>query len=97
MTDAGSFYSGQDFWQVPDDPTQEQAAVVQPPYYLTLRCPARTTPKFSLTSTFMPTGDARRCSPASSPSTPTPAPTDGKRRQDYGKLRLLELPQGQRR
>ena len=33
-----------------------------------------------------------RCSRASSRSTPTPAPTDGKRSDDYGTLRLLELP-----
>ena len=40
MTDADSFYGGQDFWRVPEDPAQEQAAVDQPPYYLTLACQA---------------------------------------------------------
>ena len=57
VTDAGSFYGGQNFWRVPDDPTQQGADLLQPPYYLSLAMPDQTSPAFSLTSTFMPTGD----------------------------------------
>ena len=39
VTDAASFYGGQDFWEVPEDPSQEQRDVDQPPYYLTLKMP----------------------------------------------------------
>ena len=42
VTDPGAFYGGQDFWTVPDDPTQEQRTVAQPPYYLTLAMPGQT-------------------------------------------------------
>ena len=53
---AEDFFGGNDFWKVPDDPAQEQNAF-QPPYYLTVAMPDQDEPTFSLTSTFMPTGD----------------------------------------
>src|SRR5690606_1053766 len=37
VTDPSSFFGGQDFWQIPDDPTGEQSGVAQPPYYLKTR------------------------------------------------------------
>nr|WP_281262393.1 UPF0182 family protein [Allonocardiopsis opalescens] len=42
VTEPGAFYSGGDFWLVPDDPTQE-SGISQPPYYLTVQmpCPSR--------------------------------------------------------
>ena len=58
VTDAGSFYGGQDFWKVPEDPTQEQR-IRRPAAVLPDARDARTrtTPHFSLTTTFMPFGD----------------------------------------
>ena len=55
VTDAQIFYTSQDRWQVPIDPTSPSAGdVAQPPYYLTLQVPGQTEPRFSLTTTFAP-------------------------------------------
>lgn len=91
-TDAASFYGGQNFWRVPDDPTQSEQAL-QPPYYLSLAMPGTTQPSFSLTSTFMPTGDRNVLSGflAVNGDAGTEA---GKRAADYGTLRLLETTGG---
>jgi uncharacterized membrane protein (UPF0182 family) len=90
VTDADSFYGGNDFWKVPNDPAQE-GAVVQPPYYLTLAMPDQTKPSFSLTSTFMPAGDREVLSGFLAVDSDAGSQS-GTRRDDYGKLRLLELP-----
>jgi uncharacterized membrane protein (UPF0182 family) len=91
-TDAASFYGGQNFWRVPDDPTQSETAL-QPPYYLSLAMPGTSKPSFSLTSTFMPTGDRNVLSGflAVNGDAGTEA---GKRAADYGTLRLLETTGG---
>ena len=91
VSDAAGYYSGQDFWLTPDDPTVPGKK--QPPFYLTLKMPDQTTPKFSLTSTFIPGGNTDRnvltgflavdAEPGNKAGEPSP---------DYGKLRLLELP-----
>jgi uncharacterized membrane protein (UPF0182 family) len=91
VTDADSFYGGQDFWRVPNDPTEENAAVYQPPYYLTLAMPGQPSPSFSLTTTFQPTGDREVLSGFLAVDA-NAGSEDGKRRDGYGKLRLLELP-----
>ena len=92
VTDADSFYGGQDFWRVPDDPTQEEGAVYQPPYYLTLAMPGQQKPNFSLTTTFQPIGDNQVLSGFLAVDA-NAGTEDGKRLEGYGKLRLLELPQ----
>lgn len=91
VTDAASFYSGQDFWRSPNDPTST-VPVPQPPYYLTLKMPTQDEPTFSLTSTFIPGGEGGRniltgflAVDAEAGSTP------GQPREDYGQLRLLQL------
>lgn len=91
VTDADSFYGGQDFWRVPNDPTQEESAVYQPPYYLTLAMPGQQKPNFSLTTTFQPTGDNQVLSGFLAVDA-NAGTEDGKRLEGYGKLRLLELP-----
>ena len=93
VTDAGDFYGGQDFWRVPDRPDPGRAQPVdQPPYYLSIAMPGQDEPRFSLTSTFMPFGDARGA---------LRLPRRGRRRRDdrtaserraTAQLRLLELP-----
>ncbi|MEU2429474.1 UPF0182 family protein [Streptomyces sp. NPDC007861] len=55
VTDPDQFYSGSDAWQVPDDPTNKDTSAV-PPYYLSLKMPGESAQKFSLTTTFTPSG-----------------------------------------
>ena len=59
---ASQFFSGEDFWQSPVDPTESQQAqkedVLQPPYYLTLQTGGSKAPVFSLTSSFIPAGSS---------------------------------------
>ncbi|MEP6856061.1 MAG: UPF0182 family protein [Pedococcus sp.] len=91
VTDAASFYGGQDFWEVPEDPAQEQRNVDQPPYYLTLKLPEQPSAKFSLTTTFKPVGDRQVLSGFLAVDADAGS-TTGKPSSDYGTLRLLELP-----
>src|ERR671915_492242 len=81
VTQAGAFYTGQDFWQVPSDPTNPGRT--QPPYYLTLRMPGDQNPQFSLTSTFTPRGRPNLAGFMSIDATPG---------SSYGRMRVLELP-----
>ncbi|HEU5157728.1 MAG TPA: UPF0182 family protein [Streptosporangiaceae bacterium] len=81
VTQAGAFYTGQDFWQVPSDPTNPGRT--QPPYYLTLRMPGEQTPQFSLTSTFTPRERPNLSGFVAVDANPGPT---------YGRIRVLELP-----
>ncbi|HET7901990.1 MAG TPA: UPF0182 family protein, partial [Candidatus Nanopelagicales bacterium] len=83
VTDPGGFYSGQDFWTVPNDPTKPAASSAQPPYYLQVQMPNQSTPAFSLTTTFAP--NKRQTLAAFMAANSEPGP-------DYGKLRVLQLP-----
>ncbi|MDQ1620269.1 MAG: uncharacterized protein QOE19_2838 [Actinomycetota bacterium] len=78
------FYSGSDFWRVPQDPTESTGQGLQPPYYLTLRMPGQDASAFSLTSTYVPTGDRNNLAAFIAVSS-DPGP-------DYGKFRILQLP-----
>lgn len=53
VTDPSQFYSGQDFWQVPDDPAPNKNAK-QAPYYLLAKFPRQTDRTFQLTATMTP-------------------------------------------
>ena len=92
-TVASSFYGGQNFWRVPDDPTQPADNLMQPPYYLSLAMPDQTSPAFSLTSTFMPTGDRNVLSGFLAVDGDAGS-ENGKKSPNYGKLRLLETTGG---
>jgi uncharacterized membrane protein (UPF0182 family) len=83
VSDPASFYSGSDFWRVPKDPTRGQDDD-QPPYYLTLQMPGQQKPAFSLTSTFVPTGDRENLTAFMAVNAEPGA--------DYGKLRVLQVP-----
>lgn len=92
VTDASSFYSGQDFWSNPADPTGagEQR---QPPYYLTLQMPGQDEPTFSLTSSFIPGGNTdRNILTGFLAVNSETGDSAGEVDEDYGQLRLLELP-----
>ncbi len=92
-TDAASFYGGQNFWRVPEDPTQQGVDLPQPPYYLSLAMPDQSSPAFSLTSTFMPTGDRNVLSGFLAVDGDA-GNQDGKKSPNYGKMRLLETTGG---
>ncbi|MEU3305620.1 UPF0182 family protein [Nocardiopsis sp. NPDC006832] len=83
VTDAASYYGGQDFWSVPNDPTQE-GEVSEPPYRQTINFPGSEEASFSLTSTFVPRGRENLAAFMAVDSNPES--------DDYGQLKLLELP-----
>ncbi|BCL13791.1 UPF0182 family membrane protein [Micromonospora sagamiensis] len=56
VTDPGDFYSGQDFWQVPNVPDNPDSEQKQPPYYLYTQLPEQDAPRFQLTSAVTPNG-----------------------------------------
>src|SRR5205807_1592242 len=55
VTDPQQFYSGQDFWQVPDDPAPNSNAK-QAPYYLLAKFPKQPQARFQLTTAMTPRG-----------------------------------------
>ena len=82
-----SFYGGQNFWAIPNDPSQpKNVAITQPPYYLTLDMPGSPTPEFSLTSLFTP----RQRPNIAGFMAVNSNPLDPK---DYGRIQILQLPQ----
>lgn len=97
VTDADSFYNGDDVWSVPNDPTQPNRDVAQPPYYLSMRMPGEKRANFSLTTSFIPqqnqTGNTRNVMYGFlSANADAGTGKDGEKASGYGKLRLLELP-----
>jgi uncharacterized membrane protein (UPF0182 family) len=89
VTDAASFYSSDDQWVTPNEPTSTSATPpLQPPYYLTMQVPGTPKPAFTLYSTFVPQSSASNTRSVltgylTADSDPGP---------DYGKLTLLTLP-----
>ncbi|MGX0886203.1 uncharacterized protein ACUW97_000587 [Kocuria rhizophila] len=97
VTDANSFYANDDVWSVPNDPTQQNRNVSQPPYYLSMRMPGEKEANFSLTSSFIPqqneSGNTRNVMYGYlSANADAGTGKDGVKSENYGKLRLLELP-----
>ena len=97
VTDANSFYANDDVWSVPNDPTQQNRGVSQPPYYLSMRMPGDKKASFSLTSSFIPqqneSGNTRNVMYGYlSANADAGTGKDGVKNENYGKLRLLELP-----
>lgn len=82
VTEPKAFFSGSDFWKVPDDPTNRRGES-QPPYYETVRMPDQRRARFSLTSTFVPNKRLNLAAFMAVDSDPGP---------DYGKIRVLQLP-----
>ena len=95
VSDASAFFGQQDFWRVPNDPTETSSERFQPPYYLTLQMPDQNAPTFSLSSTFIPAGGTRGTREVLTGFLAVDADAgdqSGKRRPGYGQLRLLQLP-----
>ena len=90
VTDAASFYSSEDQWTTPVDPTSSDtsSAPLQPPYYLTMKVPGEAAPAFTLYSTYIP-----KASNANTRSVLTGYLTaDSDYGPNYGKLVMLTLP-----
>lgn len=83
VTQPAAFYNGQDFWQIPDDPTSGNQTAAQPPYYLDLQMPGTSGSTYSLTTTFVPKDRPNLAAFMAVDSTP------GK---NYGQLTALRLP-----
>jgi uncharacterized membrane protein (UPF0182 family) len=99
---AEQFFQGDDYWQIPGDPASsatadQQApasgqsanllntgqAAAQPPYYVVQQFPGSRTSSFNLTTTFVARNGQNLTAVAS---------VSGDPGDDYGKIRLLELP-----
>ncbi|MDR6907871.1 uncharacterized membrane protein (UPF0182 family) [Agromyces sp. 3263] len=97
VTDPSSFYSREDAWTTPNDPTAgANSTLLQPPYYLTMQMPGQEEPAYSLYSTFIPEarGDQSRNVLRGYLAVDSDAgASDGERSDGYGKLRLLTLPE----
>ena len=81
---AQSFYGGQNFWSVPNDPAAGTGGDAQPPYYLTMSMPGDRQPGFSLTATVTQRGRQNLAAYLAAGSNP---------QAGYGTLRILQLPQ----
>lgn len=96
VSNASEYYSGQDFWTLPVDPTTDQERqLVQPPYFLTLQMPGQEEPSFSLTSSFIPRptqGQTRNNLTGFLAANADAGNVEGEVSEEYGKLRLLQLP-----
>ena len=97
VTSANQYYSGEDFWQTPVDPTESQSQqdqdILQPPYYLTLQTGGTKEPVFSLSSTYIPAGQSTREILTGFLSVDSDAGNEkGKIGSNYGTIRLQELP-----
>jgi uncharacterized membrane protein (UPF0182 family) len=84
VTDAQTFYKGEERWKVPEDPAGSQGSL-QPPYYLSISTPGQKGgPKFSLTTVYLPNS---RQNLASFMSVNSEAAA-----KNYGKITILQLP-----
>jgi uncharacterized membrane protein (UPF0182 family) len=83
ITDPKAFFTGENFWIIPDDPTSSANGLPQPPYYLNMRMPDAEKRAFMLTSTF---------APAKRPSLAAFMAVNSDPGPDYGKITLLQLP-----
>ncbi|TCC46551.1 UPF0182 family protein [Kribbella capetownensis] len=91
VTDSGTWYQNSDLWRVPADPTavssgsDSSVQSNQPPFYLSLRMPGQTEPKFSLTSVYVPNAERENLTAFMAVDSEATSP-------DYGKFRILRLP-----
>jgi hypothetical protein len=83
ISDPKAFFTGENFWIVPDDPTYSTGGLPQPPYYLNIKMPGDTKQHFQITATF---------APAKRPSLAGFMAVNSDFGDDYGKITLLQLP-----
>ncbi|MGC3021543.1 MULTISPECIES: UPF0182 family protein [unclassified Brevibacterium] len=97
VSTASEFYTGQDFWTLPTDPTKKASSgLTQPPFYMTLQMPGQESPSFSLTSSYIPArsseGQSRNNLTGFLSADADAGSKKGETAEGYGKLRLLQLP-----
>jgi len=84
VTDAQTFYKGEERWKVPEDPAGSDSSL-QPPYYLSISSPGQKGgPQFSLTTVYLPNSRQNLASFVSVNSEATD--------KNYGKMQILQLP-----
>nr|WP_245980184.1 UPF0182 family protein [Gryllotalpicola protaetiae] len=94
VTDAGAFFSNEDVWKSPPDPSKD-GTTVQPPYYLTMKLPKQSKPSYTLYSTYIPASNSsasRSILKGYLAVDSDAGDTHGKVSKDYGKLTLLTIP-----
>jgi uncharacterized membrane protein (UPF0182 family) len=94
VTQADSFYTNNDAWSVPNDPTVKDE-VKQPPFYMSLQMPDQDRPAFQLTSSFIPqvvNGTARNVLYGFLAADSDAGNQKGVKAESYGQLRLLQIP-----
>ncbi|HPU12402.1 MAG TPA: UPF0182 family protein [Aeromicrobium sp.] len=85
VTDAQTFYEDGERWKVPEDPSNA-GGTKQPPYYLSMSNPGQlASPRFSLTTVYLPNNRQNLASFMSVNS-------EASDTKNYGKLQVLELP-----
>lgn len=100
VTDADDFFGQQDFWQTPPDPTVpaptnpdgstgQQAP--QPPMYLTMQMPDMDSPRFTLSSSFIPSEGQNVLTGFLAVDSET-GDTAGNPAETFGNMTLLRLP-----
>lgn len=99
VTDANSWFSSDDAWVTPPDPTQPPAgARLQPPYYLTMQVPGTDSPAFTLYSTYIPKESGEKARSILTGYLAVNADAGnvpGKISPSYGKFTLLTLPKAE--
>jgi hypothetical protein len=97
VTNPTSFYSREDAWTTPNDPTAgANSTQLQPPYYLTMKMPGQDAPSYSMFSTFIPEArgtQSRNVLRGYLAVDADAGSTYGERAEGYGTLRLLTLPE----
>jgi uncharacterized membrane protein (UPF0182 family) len=84
VTNAQTFYEDGERWKIPEDPSAS-GNTKQPPYYLSTARPGDETPRFSLTSVYLPNNRQNLASFMSVNS-------EASDTENFGKLQVLELP-----
>jgi uncharacterized membrane protein (UPF0182 family) len=80
-----TFFSQNDQWSVPTDPTNKKSTTLQPPYRLSVATQTGGNPVFSLTSVYTPSKKQNLAAFVSVGADPTDTST-------YGKFQILRLP-----
>ncbi|GAA4158282.1 UPF0182 family protein [Gryllotalpicola daejeonensis] len=94
VTDAGSFFSSEDVWKSPSDPSKD-TTTVQPPYYLTMKLPGQKSAAYTLYTTYIPNSgqsSSRSMLKGYLAVDSDAGEVKGKVSKDYGKLTLLTIP-----
>ncbi len=95
VTNADNFFTNNDAWSVPNDPTVKEEGVKQPPFYMSLQMPDQDKPAFQLTSSFIPqvvNGNARNVLYGFLAADSDAGNQKGVKADSYGQLRLLQIP-----